>query len=89
MTNADALRRVDELLPQLLGQFGSQVSDVHHHRLDSTMEFSFTTRGVHLNGTLEVTGNTVTLDMGIPFPFTLLQGHIEATVREKLAEYFP
>jgi len=89
MTNADALRRVDALLPQLLGEFGSQVSDVHHHRLDSTMEFSFRTRGFHLNGTLEVTDNTVTLDMGIPFLLRPLQGQIEAAVREKLAAYFP
>jgi len=89
MTKADALKRVDVLLPQLLGQFGSQVSDVHHHSLDSTMEFSFRTRGVHLNGTLEVTDNTVTLDMGIPFPFTLFQGQIETAVGEKLADYFP
>ena len=89
MTNADALSRVDALLPQLLDQFGSQVSDVHHHRLDSTMEFSFRTRGFHLNGTLEVTDDTVTLDMGIPFLLRPLQGQIEGAVREKLAEYFP
>ena len=89
MTNAGALTRVDALLPQLLGQFGSQVSDVHHHRSDSTMEFSFSTRGFHLNGTLEVTDNTITLDMGIPLLLRPLQGHIEATVREKLADYYP
>ena len=89
MPKADTLERVDALLPQLLREFGSEVSDVHHHWLDSTMEFSFRARGMHLKGTLEVTDRAVTLDMGIPLPFRLFQGRIEAVVREKLAEYFP
>ena len=77
------------MLPQLLGEFGSEVSDVHHHWLDSTMEFSFRARGFHLRGTLEVTDSAVTLDMGIPLFLRPLQGRIESDVREKLAEYFP
>ncbi len=89
MTKADTLDRVDALLPQLLGEFGSEVSDVHHHWLDSTMEFSFRARGFHLRGTLEVTDSAVTLDMGIPLLLRPLQGRIESDVREKLAEYFP
>ena len=89
MTKADTLSRVDALLPQLLGEFGSEVSDVHHHWLDSTMEFSFRARGFHLRGTLEVTDRAVTLDMGIPLLLRPLQGRIEAVMREKLAEYFP
>ncbi len=53
------------------------------------MEFSFRTHGFHLNGMLEVTDNTVTLDMGIPLLLKPFQGKIETAVREKLAEYFP
>ncbi len=89
MTKADTLMRVDALLPQLLGEFGSEVSDVHHHWLDSTMEFSFRARGFNLRGTLEVTDSAVILDMGIPLLLRPLQGRIESDVREKLAEYFP
>ncbi len=89
MTKADTLNRVDALLPQLLGEFGSEVSDVHHHWLDSTMEFSFRARGFNLRGTLEVTDSAVILDMGIPLLLRPLQGRIESDVREKLAEYFP
>ena len=89
MTKADALMRVDALLPQLLGKFGSEVSDVQHHWLDSTMEFSFRARGFLLKGTLEVKDSGVTLDMGIPLLLRPLQGRIESDVREKLTEYFP
>ena len=89
MTKADAISRVDALLPQLLGKFGSEVSDVHHHWLDSTMQFSFRARGFDLKGALEVADGAVTLDMGIPLILRPFQGQIEAVAREKLAEYFP
>ena len=89
MSREAARSRIDEVLPQLLGEFGSDVSDISNTWNDDTMSFSLIAIGFNIKGKLDVTESDIIIDVGIPFAPRPFQGLIQKSIQNKLVQYFP
>lgn len=89
MSKRTARSRIDEVLPQLLGEFGLDVSDVNNTWNGDTMSFSLKAKGFNIKGKLDITDSDVLIDVGVPLAARPFQGRIQKSIQHKLEEYFP
>ncbi len=77
------------ILPQLVAEFGAEVSNPTHQWTADVMAFSFRVRGFEVSGELAVTDNDVVVDVAIPFFARLMEGNLRTAAEQKLQAYFP
>ena len=83
LTQEEAQRRIQELLPKMKSDFGGQVKDLREEWNGNTGKFSFTAMGFSVSGTLTVNDSSVDLDGDLPFAATLFKGKIKSVIEEK------
>jgi hypothetical protein len=83
LTQEEAQRRIQELLPKMKSDFAGQVKDLREEWNGNTGKFSFTAMGFSVSGTLTVNDSTVELDGDLPFAATLFKGKIKSVIEEK------
>ena len=77
------------ILPQLVAEFGAEVSNPTHLWTDDVMAFSCQVHGFEICGELAVTDNDVVVDVAIPFFARLMEGNLRTAAERKLQAYFP
>jgi putative polyhydroxyalkanoate system protein len=83
-TTQGAKDAVDKLLPGVLEQFGSSVSDPQGAWDGDTYRFSFQAMGFGIKGTLQVTDTQVVLDAKLPLLARAFEGTIRSNVESEL-----
>ncbi|MGZ5285379.1 MAG: polyhydroxyalkanoic acid system family protein [Kaistella sp.] len=83
LTQEEAQRRIQELLPKMKSDFAGQVKDLREEWNGNTGKFSFTAMGFSVSGTLTVNDSSVDLDGDLPFAATLFKGKIKSVIEEK------
>lgn len=84
MTREAAKEMADGLLPVMLQEYGSSISDPKNTWRGHTMDFSFKARGFEIKGKLEVTDTGVVLDVRLPLAARLFEGTIRASIEREL-----
>jgi hypothetical protein len=85
---ATARRKVDARLQQLLGQYGSYLSNVDQRWDGDTLVFSGSARGFKANGTVEVTDTDVIIDGKLPLIAKPFESRIRSTLEREAAAMF-
>ena len=75
---------VDKLLPSVVEQFGSNVSNPQGAWDGNTFSFSFQAMGFSIKGTLQVTDTQVILDAKLPLLARAFEGTIRSSVEGEL-----
>ena len=87
MTQDAAKATVDNLVPELMRQFGERVSNLIYAWVGYVMDFSGQIAIFNIRGTLQVTDAELVLDVeGIPF---LLKGRIRAQLEQWFDKNWP
>jgi hypothetical protein len=84
LTQAEALERLQEFIPQLRERFGGQVSNLQESWEEHLLSFSFKTMGFDVSGKMAVHEEAVHFDGKLPFAALMFRGKIEQSVREEL-----
>ena len=71
---------VEGLLPSLIQQHGSSVTNSTCNWRGDVMEFAFRARGLDFKGTLHVTDSAVILDIDLPFLARMFESQIRSAV---------
>ncbi|HKR62325.1 MAG TPA: polyhydroxyalkanoic acid system family protein [Thermoanaerobaculia bacterium] len=87
-TRADAHRRVDARLSQLLSQFGDRADDLSHEWVGDTLKFRGKARGLNVEGTLEVTDSEIILDSKLPLIAKPFESRIRQAVEQEAGTMF-
>ncbi|MFQ6028156.1 MAG: polyhydroxyalkanoic acid system family protein [Dehalococcoidia bacterium] len=88
-TKEAAKQKIESGAEKLLGEFGSEVSNVAHSWNGDTMNLSFRTHGFNIKGRVEVTSSHVIVDVGMPLLARPFENKARLAVGDKLAEFFP
>ncbi len=80
---AEALKRIKNLLKDLKKQFGERIEDLAEHWDGPKGTFSFRAMGAAVSGTVEVREDQVALDGHLPWAAMLFRSTIEQTIRER------
>ena len=84
LTKADALSRIQQLLPRVKQEQAERVNDLTENWNGETCDFGFTALGgMKISGKLIVGNATVKLDGEIPWVLLAFKGIIERTIREQ------
>ena len=84
-TGADTVRaRLEELVPEMLTNVGSQVSEIEHRWDGDTMHFSFRALGRKNEGTAVVSAAEVVFDIGLPLMARPFEGQIKTRITQAL-----
>ena len=86
LTQEEAQRRIQELLPKMKSDFAGQVKDLREEWNGNTGKFSFTAMGFSVSGTLTVNESSVDLDGDLPFAASFFKGKIKSVIEEKAQE---
>jgi hypothetical protein len=87
-TKAEARKRVDEKLAELLGQFGNRADEVSHDWRGDTLHFRGKARGLSVEGTLEVTDNELIFESKLPFIAKPFEPRIRTAVLQEAEKIF-
>jgi hypothetical protein len=87
-TCANARRKVEDRLGQLLSQFGGHAEDMEHGWDGNTLRFKGKARGMALSGTVEVTEAEIILDAKLPLMAKMFEGRIRETVQREADQMF-
>jgi hypothetical protein len=85
---ADARRKMDARLQDLLGQHGHFLSDIHQHWEGDRLVFSGVAKGFKASGTVEVTESEVILDGKLPLIAKPFESRIKSTIEREAATMF-
>jgi Putative polyhydroxyalkanoic acid system protein (PHA_gran_rgn) len=86
LTQEEAQRRIQELLPKMKSDFADQIKDLHEEWNGNTGQFSFEVMGFPVSGTLTVNESTIDLDGNLPFAAAFFKGKIKSVIEEKAQE---
>ena len=86
LTEDEATERIKKLLVEVKRKYGSTISDLKENWKGNTGEFSFTSQGFNVSGTLEVNSSKVRLTGKIPLALSLFKGLISKTIYEEGAK---
>ncbi len=89
MPGETARGEVEQALPGLLQEFGSDVSDVTHVWRENSMNFSFRARGLRIKGRIDVTDSQVIIEVSFPILARPFEGRIRSATERKLKQIFP
>jgi hypothetical protein len=81
----EARRRLHGLLPRLAEQHAGTISHAAEEWTGERAAFSFTIRGMHIRGELEVRAAEVELRGHLPFLAALFRPQIEAAIQREAA----
>lgn len=81
---AEAVGRLTSFLDEVRRDHGDKVSDVRGGWEGNTLQFSFTTYGMAIQGMLTVEDAAVKIAGKIPLAALLFRGQVEKTIREEL-----
>ena len=82
-----AKEKIESILPQLLQEFGPDVSNLSRSWSGDVMAFSFRARGFAIKGKLAVTDTEVVVDVAVPLLARPFEGRLRSGVEQRLAEY--
>lgn len=86
LTQEEAKRRIQELLPKMKADYADQIKDLHEEWNGNTGIFSFAIMGFSVSGSLTVSESSVDLDGDLPFAATFFKGKIKSVIQEKAQE---
>jgi len=84
---AEALSRVQGLMAKLKERNQEKYSNLVEEWQDNSLMFGFSTYGLKLKGTMNVTDTAVNIDGDLPFTAVMFKGRIEKEIRETLERY--
>ena len=82
----EAERRLKDKLRVLLDKYGYHASELEQAWVDGTLSFRFNTRGMHVDGTMQIGDRDVRLSADVPFPVVIFRKRIEKRIRSELGE---
>jgi len=82
----EAERRLKDKLRVLLDKYGYHASGLEQAWTDGTLSFRFSTRGMHVNGTMQIGDRDVRLSADVPFTVVIFRKRIEGRIRSELGE---
>jgi hypothetical protein len=81
----DAVKtKLEEVVPKMLGEAGSRVSNVDYRWDGNTARFSFLAMGRKIQGTAEVSTNAVAFDIGLPLMARPFEPQIKSRIIQAL-----
>ena len=83
LTQAEAVRRIRNLLADVKTQFADKISDLHEEWDGNMGKFNFSAMGLPVSGMLTVTPSQVELSGNLPFAAMLFKGKIESTIKDR------
>ncbi len=83
LTEAEAMRRIQNLLTEIKRDYGDRVSDLRESWTDSGGTFSFRAMGFAVSGTLRSRPGIVELSGDYPLAARPFKGKIEGMIRER------
>ena len=85
---ANARRKLDARLQDLLGQHGHYLSDINQHWEGDRLVFSGTAKGFKANGSVEITDSEVILDGKLPLIAKPFESRIKSTIEREAETIF-
>ena len=82
----EALRRLKEKFDFARSQYGSEVRNLNEQWTDHTLNFSFSSLGMGVSGTVKVEDSAVELNAELPFAAAFFKGAIESRLRAELGD---
>ena len=79
-----AMARIQPFLDDVCRNYAHEVSDVHHQWYDNRLEFTFTARGLQMQGTLVVEEDAVQVSGPLQWALLPFRARIEETIQQKL-----
>lgn len=86
LSQEEATQRLQEFLPRVRQHYGNHVSNVQESWNDNQLDFSFTTFGFDIAGSMLVTASQVVFNGTIPFAAMMVKGKVESAIREELGK---
>ena len=86
LSQAEALNRIQQFIPELKAQHSDRISDLEESWLGNTGSFKFKISGFKVEGDIEVNATSVVIRGSIPFLALAFKGQIESTIRQKAEE---
>ncbi|MAV36647.1 MAG: hypothetical protein CMJ59_14470 [Planctomycetaceae bacterium] len=82
---SEAVERLKSFVDNIREQFKEQVSEMNGEWDDSSLQFSLTTYGFTITGTLNVEDNRVHVDGQLPFAAVAFRGKIQQAIEQELS----
>jgi hypothetical protein len=82
----EALRRLKDKFDAARSQYGADVRNLSEQWTDHTLNFSFTSLGMGVSGTVKVEDSAVKLNAELPFAASFFKGAIESRLRAELGD---
>jgi hypothetical protein len=83
-----ARRKIEARLGQLLAQFGGHADEMEHSWFGDTLSFKGKAKGMHVEGTVEVTDAAVVIDGKLPLIAKMFEGRIRHAVEREAEAMF-
>ena len=83
LPQAEALRRIKNLLPAVKAQYAKDISDLKEEWTGNEASFTLKAKGFPVRGTLTVTASEARAFLDLPFAANFFKGKIERAVREE------
>jgi hypothetical protein len=82
----EAMQRIKAGFPQVMGQYGNQISDLKQNWTEHGADISFKARGFDLSGTLSVEPSQVEFNGTGPMAMRPFKGKAETMLKEQLQQ---
>lgn len=82
LTQAEALNRIQHILPQIKSQHLDKINDLEESWSGSKGQFRFKISGFKVSGTLQVEESAVVIKGEIPILAAPFKGQIESTIKQ-------
>ena len=88
LTKQEAREKIDEVVGELIKQYGGGLSDFHQSWTEDTMEFSFSVGGLTLNGGVVLGDSDVAIEILLPITVRPFESAMKAKIEEELTRMF-
>ena len=88
ITKQEAREKIDEVVGELISQYGGGLSDFHKSWTEDTMEFSLSVAGFRLNGDVVLGDSDLAIDISVPITLRPFESTMKAKIEEELANMF-
>jgi putative polyhydroxyalkanoate system protein len=83
LTKAEARRRIDSHLTELLGQYGSQLDHLDHHWTGDTLDFQAGVMGMNITGKVHVEDQAVRVEVVLPWVLATLARSVTQSIEQE------
>ena len=83
LSRAEVKRRIQDQTAKLRHQYGSIVTDVHEIWSDDDLDFSVTTLGHTIYGTLKIDDSAVHLTVALPWLLSVMAGAVKHRIEQQ------